>query len=90
MYYLLTFENTHTAISTKKEISKLLAIRTMPTLREISASCGISLRIEEDGFEVLKDFLNGANLDEKMYALYLIDEDRGGIKFEKVLLDKTL
>ncbi|MFL0270242.1 DUF3343 domain-containing protein [Candidatus Clostridium radicumherbarum] len=54
-YYILTFENTHNAISgenTLKE-NKIRAI-VMPTPTFLTKSCGISLRVEEDEIERIK------------------------------------
>lgn len=50
IYYLVTFENTHNAIKTKKKLENIIQYRTVPILREISADCGISLRLEENEF----------------------------------------
>ena len=46
-YVLLVFDSTHTALRSEELLSGLGA-RMMPTLREISASCGISLRLPPD------------------------------------------
>ena len=43
-YDLVVFDSTHTALRAEKLLEGLGA-RMMPTLREISASCGISLRL---------------------------------------------
>ena len=47
-YYMLTFSTTHAAITAEKELGARLPVAVMPTLRQVSASCGISLRIEEE------------------------------------------
>ena len=44
VYILLAFDSTHTALRSE-ELLAGLDVRMMPTLREISASCGISLRL---------------------------------------------
>ena len=46
-YYMLTFSTTHDAIQAEKRLGERLPVAVMPTLRQVSASCGISLRIEE-------------------------------------------
>ena len=46
-YYMLTFPTTHDAMAAEKALSPQLPLAVMPTLRQVSASCGISLRIEE-------------------------------------------
>ncbi len=46
-YYTLTFPSTHDAMTAERALRDQLPLAVMPTLRQISASCGISLRIEE-------------------------------------------
>lgn len=43
-YFLFTFDSTHFAIKAQK-LLKDLQIVLMPTLREISSSCGMALRV---------------------------------------------
>ncbi|MDO5695579.1 MAG: DUF3343 domain-containing protein [Eubacteriales bacterium] len=84
MYYLMTFENTHTAIQTKKTLKVHLPLRTVPVLREISASCGIALRIEPAYFERLSDFLRTSGLAPAHYALYAVETATTGGKGLKI------
>ena len=52
---MLTFQNTHDAMGAEKLLAGHLPVCTMPTLRQVSASCGISLRMEEgDGAAFLR------------------------------------
>jgi len=43
-YYLFTFDSTHAAIAAQALLEDLSPL-VMPTLREIRASCGMSLRL---------------------------------------------
>ncbi len=43
-YLLITFDSSHTAFRAEQALLELNPVM-MPTLREISASCGISLRL---------------------------------------------
>lgn len=54
-YYILTFENTHSAINgeTVLKENKIKAI-VMPTPTFVTKSCGISLRISEEEIEKVK------------------------------------
>ena len=55
---MLSFQNTCDAIMAEKLLEGYLPVCTMPTLRQVSASCGISLRIEvgdEETFLALAD-----------------------------------
>lgn len=75
MYYTITFNNTHHAIALKKILSKYISIRTMPVLREISASCGIALRIEYSDFAKLNNILeNNKNIFD--FDLYLVENNK--------------
>lgn len=44
---MLTFSTTHDAIRAEEILGEVMPVAVMPTLRQVSASCGISLRIEE-------------------------------------------
>ena len=57
-YYLLAFNSTHDAVAAEKYLLSQLNVTMMPTLRKITASCGISVRIEEADFEHLKKMLD--------------------------------
>ena len=61
-YGLLTFSSTHTALRAEV-LLRDLNVRMMPTLREISASCGISLRLRPEDGEAALARLADAGLD---------------------------
>lgn len=50
-YILFTFDTTHAAITAEKLLAELGSI-LMPTLREISASCGMALRLTPERREL--------------------------------------
>ncbi len=56
-YYTIAFNSTHSAVAAEKYLSGAINVTVMPTLRKITASCGISLRIESCDFESLKYLL---------------------------------
>lgn len=74
-YYLISFHNTHTAIAAQKFLKNKLTFQVIPTLREISDSCGISLKLpsasKEEILHCMKDFSEEA----AMYQIYLITPD---------------
>ena len=54
-YYMLSFQSTHSAMAAQALLRERLRVCVMPTLRQVSASCGISLRMEEgDGAAFLR------------------------------------
>lgn len=58
-YYILTFENTHSAINGESVLKehKIKAI-VMPTPTFLTKSCGISLRVTEEEVEKVKELIN--------------------------------
>lgn len=71
-YYLITFPNTHAAIAVQKYLEGKLFFQVMPTLREISNSCGISLKITSSPYDKIKDYMNQYPMGEDMYKVYFI------------------
>ena len=57
-YYLLSFASTTYALEAQKYLEGSINFTTMPTLRSITVSCGISLRIEIKDFNILIDLLS--------------------------------
>ena len=79
IYYVITFANTHSAITTQAHLDTCARVSIMPTLREISAGCGISIRFEAVEFDPVLTGLKTQGLDKKMYQLYKINEEDGQI-----------
>jgi hypothetical protein len=75
-YYLITFANTHSALTAQKYLQDKLIFQTIPTLREISASCGISLKIKSADYDQMNEYINEFPLDENMYTIYYITENQ--------------
>ena len=51
-YYLISFKNTHGAISAEKKLkAKEFEVTVIPTPTALTKSCGISLRIKPEDFE---------------------------------------
>ncbi len=57
-FYIITFESTHLAISTEKFLLAQVSVEMVPTPREISASCGLSLKISLTHIEQVKAILD--------------------------------
>ncbi len=71
-YYLITFSNTHSAITAQKFLKGKLDFIVMPTLREISNSCGISLKIVNASIIELEELMNLFEANQSMYTIYFI------------------
>lgn len=68
IFYLITFESTHQAIHYEKLLKDQFAIELIPTPREISASCGLSLRFETEDFMAISATIEDA--DKEKLKLY--------------------
>ena len=73
-YYMLSFHATHDAIAAEQRLRPHLRVTTMPTLRKVSASCGISLRIELDQAMLLRRALLGGTLDGLDWLLFHVQQ----------------
>lgn len=75
-FYLYTFSNTHGAIAAEK-LLKELNVRIMPVPRVISASCGISVKVEPEKFEAAKALMNEkSDLKPDEYTLYYMRRNK--------------
>lgn len=64
IFCVITFNSTHHAIKAEKTLmGNGLNVRTIPTPREITASCGFSIKFEEDDINEIKNFLINKELD---------------------------
>lgn len=52
-YYLLTFDRSQSALSAERVLRPRVPVQVMPTLRQLSVSCGISLRVEREHYPAL-------------------------------------
>ncbi|MEF9991497.1 MAG: DUF3343 domain-containing protein [Peptostreptococcaceae bacterium] len=56
--YIVAFNSTHHAIRTDKVLNeKNIKVTTLPTPREISSSCGISVRFLKDDMDTIVETL---------------------------------
>lgn len=64
--YIVSFNSTHHAIRTEKIlIENEIRCTTLPTPREITASCGISIRFLIEDLNKVKDVLGTSEVDFK-------------------------
>lgn len=77
--YIVTFNSTHHAIMFEKILKEVnLSIRAIPTPREISSSCGLSIAFEEFETENVKEKLNNNKID--YYGVFRITKLHDGKK----------
>lgn len=83
-YFLFVFPNTHSAIAAQKHLEGKTPFVVMPTLREISNSCGISLRIKEEHFEDVKSSLSTAE-DLESFRVFDVTSEKGKTTAKEIL-----
>lgn len=65
-HYILVFNNTHEAMKAESEcIEAKIKVTMMPTPSYITKSCGISLRVDEEGFSSVKELINEEKINIK-------------------------
>lgn len=75
-FYVISFDSTHHAIKAEKLFKDVnLNIRMMPTPREITASCGLSIRFESGDLEQIEDIISKEELAVK--GVYEIKREEG-------------
>lgn len=72
VYGVIAFNSTHHAIKGEKVFSKFDDIITIPTPREITASCGLALRTSIDNVPKIIDIIKDENLD--ILGLYRLEK----------------
>ena len=76
-YYMLCFDSMHRALEAERHLQPLVPVCAMPTLRAVTHSCGISLRVEEADAPALRKALLGGSLGlEGQYHLYHVEGEQ--------------
>ena len=77
--YIVSFNSTHHAIRLDKTLQEAgIRSTTLPTPREITASCGISIRFLYEDIESVKKILNENSVEYK--GIYKIKRLENGTK----------
>lgn len=81
-YYVAVFDSTHYALRFEKIIRDSgFKINIMPVPREITASCGISAKLEADEIEKIKELALQENL--KIAGYYHVETQNGKKTYHK-------
>lgn len=80
-YLVITFESTHQAIKAEKTLEGF-EIEIIPTPRQLSANCGISIRGEMKDFSLIKEAL-GDSFNQMNQSYEVINND-GELTFKKL------
>ncbi|NLI54303.1 MAG: DUF3343 domain-containing protein [Clostridiales bacterium] len=73
-YWLFAFDSPHAAIAAQRLLASCGAV-VMPTLRAITASCGMSLRLRDETIERAKELLRASSIDPTLYRLYRVEQE---------------
>ena len=73
-YFLFAFDSPHAAISAQRLLDSCGAV-VMPTLRSITASCGMSLRLRTDRIKKAQEIMRASAIDPSLYRLYLVEQE---------------
>lgn len=69
-YCMITFVSTHAAITAQRLLEGLFPLQTMPVLREVSAGCGIAVRLSPQHLDPARAALAASPLPDGEYAFY--------------------
>lgn len=84
-YYLLTFPNAHTAMAAQKILQeKGIPLFMLPTLRELSDSCGLSIRFRPQDLGQVRRLLAEDALLKKNHQLYSVRQEKNQRQIKKV------
>ncbi|WAW14900.1 DUF3343 domain-containing protein [Peptostreptococcus equinus] len=84
-FYVVSFNSTHHAIRTEKLLEKNgITITTMPTPREIAASCGLSIKFDISQIDQINKIMKENSLERRGIFKIVRDdqENRKAIKIE--------
>ncbi|HHU33205.1 MAG: DUF3343 domain-containing protein [Zhaonellaceae bacterium] len=77
-YYLIAFANTHVAMKAHKHLrEKGFNIAIMPTLRKITASCGLSIRFSSEDLPSIQKAVSEINIDPSLHQFYKVETNMG-------------
>lgn len=82
-YLMISFENTHSAIQTERLLGQHFKVVTMPTLRAVTQSCGISLRLAAEDYEPVREMVAESGLSPELYAIYLVNSNKNILELSK-------
>ncbi len=77
-YCLIAFGNTHVAMTVQKALKeKGFRIDVMPTLREITAGCGLSVRFTPLNLESIRQAVGEMSIEPSLCQYYKVEAEMG-------------
>lgn len=80
-YCVIAFSNTHSAMLAQKLLASKIKFDIMPTLRNISQSCGISIKFCPEDLNEASSIVQ-KEIEHSMYEFYGVKNDNGKIMVE--------
>jgi hypothetical protein len=81
-FYVIAFDSTHYAMKTERLLKSKFQIEMIPTPREISASCGLSIKFSKTIFDSIMGTLEE---DQGTYKVFLVEKLEGGRQVTEVI-----
>lgn len=81
-FYVIVFESTHHAIKTENRLKTKFPIETIPTPREISASCGLSIKFP---LALFSDIMETLDQEKETFNVFKIAKQDHRKKITKVV-----
>ncbi len=83
-FYIISFNSTHHAIRAEKLLVEAgLSVMTLPTPREIAASCGLSIKFEFNDIEVINSIMKDNSIERRgIYHIFKKESKREAIKIQ--------
>ncbi len=73
--YVIAFQSTQYAMKAEKELKKH-DIQMIPTPREITASCGLSILFKKEDLDSIKEQIAQWHDDSHMAEMYRVDQEK--------------
>ncbi|HRX59182.1 MAG TPA: DUF3343 domain-containing protein [Eubacteriales bacterium] len=83
-YYLFAFDSPHAAIAAQR-LLRDVGGAVMPTLRAITASCGMSIRVGTELVARAREIMAGSAIDPALYRLYYVEQEGADTRCTEVL-----
>lgn len=83
-YCMLSFVNTHVAITAQQLLKSVCPTQTMPVLREISAGCGIAVRFPPKCLDLVQETLQASPLSTDDYSFYAVTGSGTNLSVKKL------
>ena len=83
-FYIISFNSTHHAIRTEKLLlEEGMNVLTLPTPREIAASCGLSIKFEHEDMEKIIEIMNNNDI-ERRGIFHILKNSEGNREAKKI------